>query len=280
MAQIDLISNEWSDMMFENRNKEYGAYVLRRQTGRRNVISMIAVLLLFAAVMVFMIAKNAYDAYQKEHAVMDQVTELSALTQQKKKEAKVERKEIPVRQEQQQVVEKVKSSVKFTAPVIKKDDEVKPEDELKSQDEIMNSKVAVGALNVVGNDESGEVLKAKEVIATEPVKPKDEENKVFDVVEQMPSYPGGMGALMQYPSSHIKYPVNAEENGIQVRVICTFVVERDGSITDVKIDKSVDPSLDKEAMRVVSSMPKWIPGKQNGSAVRVKYTLPVTFRLQ
>ncbi len=280
MAQIDLISNEWSDMMFENRNKEYGAYVLRRQTGRRNVISMIAVLLLFAAVMIFMIAKNAYEAYQKEHAVMDQVTELSALTQQKKKEAKVERKEIPVKQEQQQVVEKVKSSVKFTAPVIKKDDEVKPEDELKSQDEIMNSKVAVGALNVVGNDENGEVLKAKEVIATEPVKPKEEENKVFDVVEQMPSYPGGMGALMQYLSSNIKYPVIAEENGIQGRVICTFVVERDGSITDVRIAKSVDPSLDKEAMRVVSKMPKWIPGKQNGSAVRVKYTLPVTFRLQ
>ena len=280
MAQIDLISNEWSDMMFENRNKEYGAYVLRRQTGRRNVISMVAVLLLFAAVMVFMIAKNAYEAYQKEHAVMDQVTELSALTQQKKKEAKVERKEIPVKQEQQQVVEKVKSSVKFTAPVIKKDDEVKPEDELKSQDEIMNSKVAVGALNVVGNDENGEVLKAKEVIATEPVKPKEEENKVFDVVEQMPSYPGGMGALMQYLSSHIKYPAIAEENGIQGRVICTFVVERDGSITDVRIAKSVDPSLDKEAMRVVSKMPKWIPGKQNGSAVRVKYTLPVTFRLQ
>ena len=280
MAQIDLISNEWSDMMFENRNKEYGAYVLRRQTGRRNVISMIAVLLLFAAVMVFMIAKNAYEAYQKEHAVMDQVTELSALTQQKKKEAKVERKEIPVRQEQQQVVEKVKSSVKFTAPVIKKDDEVKPEDELKSQDEIMNSKAAVGALNVVGNDENGEVLKAKEVIATEPVKPKEEENKVFDVVEQMPSYPGGMGALMQYLSSNIKYPAIAEENGIQGRVICTFVVERDGSITDVRIAKSVDPSLDKEAMRVVSKMPRWIPGKQNGSAVRVKYTLPVTFRLQ
>ena len=280
MAQIDLISNEWSDMMFENRNKEYGAYVLRRQTGRRNVISMVAVLLLFAAVMVFMIAKNAYEAYQKEHAVMDQVTELSALTQQKKKEAKVERKEIPVKQEQQQVVEKVKSSVKFTAPVIKKDDEVKPEDELKSQDEIMNSKVAVGALNVVGNDENGEVLKVKEVIATEPVKPKEEENKVFDVVEQMPSYPGGMGALMQYLSSNIKYPVIAEENGIQGRVICTFVVERDGSITDVRIAKSVDPSLDKEAMRVVSKMPRWIPGKQNGSAVRVKYTLPVTFRLQ
>ncbi|MBQ0074945.1 MAG: energy transducer TonB [Prevotella sp.] len=279
MAKIDLIENSWSDMMFENRNKEYGAYVLRRQTGRRNVLSMFIVLCVFIAVVVFMVAKSAYDEYQAQHAAMDQVTELSALTQQKK-EAKVERKQLVKQEQVEKVVEKVKSSVKFTAPVIKKDDEVKPEDELKSQDEIMNSKIAIGALNVEGNSEDGEVLKAKEVIATEPVKPKEEENKVFDVVEQMPSYPGGMGALMQYLSSHIKYPVIAEENGIQGRVICTFVVERDGSITDVRIAKSVDPSLDKEAVRVVSSMPRWIPGKQNGSAVRVKYTLPVTFRLQ
>ena len=279
MSQIDLIDNQWSDLMFENRNKEYGAYVLRRQTGRRNVSAIIAVLIMFACVMVYMVAKNAYDEYQKGHQVHDQVTELSALKQEKK-EAKVERKEIVKQQEVEKVVEKVKSSVKFTAPVIKKDDEVKEEDELKTQDEIMDSKVAVGFANVVGNDENGEVLKAKEVIATEPVKPKEEENKVFDVVEQMPSYPGGNGALMQYLSKNIKYPVVAEENGIQGRVICTFVVERDGSVTDVRVAKSVDPSLDKEAVRVVSSMPKWIPGKQNGSAVRVKYTLPVTFRLQ
>ena len=208
---------------------------------------------------------------------METDVELSKLAQ--KKEAKVEKK-APVKVEEQKVVEKVKSSVKFTAPVIKKDDEVKPEDELKTQEEIMDSKVAVGFANVVGNDENGEVLKAKEVIATEPVKPKEEENKVFDVVEQMPSFPGGNSALMQYLSKNIKYPVVAEENGIQGRVICTFVVERDGRVTDVRVVKSVDPSLDKEAVRVVSSMPAWIPGKQNGSAVRVKYTLPVTFRLQ
>lgn len=280
MAKIDLIENSWTDMMFANRNKEYGAYVLRRQTGRRNVISMVCVLLLFAAVMIFMVAKNAYDEYQKEHMVMDQVTELSALTQQKK-EAKVERKEVVKQEKVEQVIEKVKSSVKFTAPVIKKDDEVKPEDEIKTQDELMASKGVLATFDVQGNDEeNGQVLTSHAAIATEPVKPKEEENKVFDVVEQMPSYPGGMGALMQYLSSHIKYPVIAEENGIQGRVICTFVVERDGSITDVRIAKSVDPSLDKEAIRVVSSMPKWVPGRQNGSAVRVKYTLPVTFRLQ
>lgn len=280
MSQIDLIDNKWSDLMFENRNKEYGAYVLRRQTGRRNVAAILAVLLLFACVMVYMVAKNAYDEYQKTHQIHDQVTELTALKQEKKKDAKVERKEIVKQQEVEKVVEKVKSSVKFTAPVIKNDDEVKPEDEMKTQEEIMDSKVAVGFANVVGNDENGEVLKAKEVIATEPVKPKEEENKVFDVVEQMPSFPGGNSALMQFLSKNIKYPVVAEENGIQGRVICTFVVERDGRVTDVHVVKSVDPSLDKEAVRVVSSMPNWIPGKQNGSAVRVKYTLPVTFRLQ
>ena len=280
MSQIDLIDNKWSDLMFENRNKEYGAYVLRRQTGRRNVVAILAVLLLFACVMVYMVAKNAYDEYQKTHQIHDQVTELTTLKQEKKKDAKVERKEIVKQQEVEKVVEKVKSSVKFTAPVIKKDDEVKPEDEMKTQEEIMDSKVAVGFANVVGNDENGEVLKAKEVIATEPVKPKEEENKVFDVVEQMPSFPGGNSALMQFLSKNIKYPVVAEENGIQGRVICTFVVERDGRVTDVHVVKSVDPSLDKEAVRVVSSMPNWIPGKQNGSAVRVKYTLPVTFRLQ
>ncbi|MBP3750122.1 MAG: energy transducer TonB, partial [Prevotella sp.] len=130
------------------------------------------------------------------------------------------------------------------------------------------------------NDEGAEVFKAKEIIVQEAEKPKEEETKVFDVVEQMPSFPGGMGALMQYLSSHIKYPVVAEENGIQGRVICTFIVERDGSITDTRVARSVDTSLDKEAVRVINSMPRWIPGKQNGSACRVKFTLPVTFKLQ
>jgi TonB family protein len=105
-------------------------------------------------------------------------------------------------------------------------------------------------------------------------------SKVFDVVEQMPSFPGGPSAMIQYLSKNQQYPVDAEKNGIQGRVIVTFVVECDGSITNVRVVKSVDPSLDKEALRVVKSMPLWIPGKQNGSAVRVKYTVPVTFRLQ
>ena len=105
-------------------------------------------------------------------------------------------------------------------------------------------------------------------------------NHVYDVIEEMPQYPGGPSGLFQFLSQNIKYPVVAEENGVQGRVIVTFIVEKDGSISNVTIVKSVDPSLDKEAIRVIKSMPKWIPGKQKGAPVRVKYTVPVTFRLQ
>lgn len=105
-------------------------------------------------------------------------------------------------------------------------------------------------------------------------------DRAFDVVEQMPSFPGGSKKLVEYLSEKTRYPKDLEETCIQGRVILTFVVEKDGSISDVKVVRSLDPLLDKEAVRVVSSMPKWIPGKQNGVAVRVKYTIPVTFRLK
>ena len=277
MAKIDLIDNSWVDLVFEGKNKEYGAYVLRKETGKRNVKALVWVLIGIAAIFAIAYANLAIQNAMKQNVSVETDVELSKLAQ--KKEAKVERKE-PIKVEmEQKVVEKVKSSVKFTAPEIKKDDEVKPEDELKSQDDLSKTNTAIGAFDVKGNDEAeGEVLKAKEVVVDE--KPKEEETKVFDVVEQMPQFPGGPNALFEYLSKNIKYPVVAEENGIQGRVIVTFVVERDGSITDVKVAKSVDPSLDKEAQRVVKSMPHWIPGKQNGSAVRVKYTVPVTFRLQ
>lgn len=277
MSKVDLIDNNWVDLVFEGRNKEYGAYVLRKDTGKRNLKSMLIVFAVIIAIMAAVAAKVAIENAFPKKVAMETDVELSKLAQ--KKEAKVEKK-APVKVEEQKVVEKVKSSVKFTPPVIKKDDEVKPEEELKSQEDLNKTKTAIGSFDVKGNDEAGgEVLKAKEVIA-QPEPPKEEETKVFDVVEVMPSFPGGQAALFEWLSKNIKYPVVAEENGVQGRVIVTFVVERNGSITDVQVVKSVDPSLDKEAVRVVKAMPHWIPGKQNGSAVRVKFTVPVTFRLQ
>ena len=278
MSKIDLISGEWTDLVFAGRNQAYGAYQLRKGTGKRNVISIIAVVALVLLCQIGLSLKKAADAEARKRAAMTEVVELSKLEQPKKKAEVKQQKKIQVGPEK--VVERVKSSIKFTAPVIKKDNEVKPEEELKTQDELMNTKTAIGAIDVKGNDDKGgEVLKLKEAVAQPEPKP-EVENKVFDVVEQMPSFPGGPSALMKYLSENVKYPVVAQENGVQGRVVVSFVVEKDGHITDVKVVRSVDPSLDKEAARVVKSMPSWIPGKQNGSAVRVKYNVPVSFKLQ
>lgn len=106
------------------------------------------------------------------------------------------------------------------------------------------------------------------------------DRRVFDVVEDMPAFPGGQEALFKFINEKLRYPKEAEEHGIQGRVICNFVVEKDGSITDVKVQRSVHPLLDKEAVRVLSLMPKWKPGYQNKNPMRVKYTVPISFYLK
>lgn len=149
----------------------------------------------------------------------------------------------------------------------------------------------VEVLNVVEDDVETESIeintedeKDVEVVIAPPVEApveEEEEEVVFVVVETMPEFPGGQQALFKYLSENVRYPVIAQENGIQGRVICQFVVNKDGAIVDVEVVRSGgDPSLDKEAIRVIKSMPKWNPGKQRGKAVRVKYTVPVNFRLQ
>ena len=219
MSKIDLINDGWTDLVFEGKNQSYGAYQLRKETGKRNLYSILMMLGIGLAIAIFVAIRGFVKNAMRQDVAIETDVELSKIAQ--KKEAKVERKE-PVKVEvEQKVVEKVKSSVKFTAPEIKKDDEVKPEDEIKSQDDLAKTNTAIGTFDVKGNDEAeGEVLKAKEVIADE--KPKEEETKVFDVVEQMPEFPGGQGALLKWISDHIKYPAVAEENGIQGRVVCTF----------------------------------------------------------
>ena len=149
----------------------------------------------------------------------------------------------------------------------------------------------VEVLNVVEDNVETESIevnteddKEQEVVIASPVEApveEEEEEVVFVVVESMPEFPGGQQALFKYLSENVKYPVIAQENGIQGRVICQFVVNKDGSIVDVEVVRSGgDASLDKEAVRVIKSMPKWKPGKQRGKAVRVKYTVPVNFKLQ
>ena len=132
---------------------------------------------------------------------------------------------------------------------------------------------------IQSNEDKGEAVEIKyvpEVVEEEEV----EEQQIFQVVEEMPEFPGGMAECLKFIGKNIKYPTIAQENGVQGRVIIQFVVNQDGSIVDPVVMRSVDPYLDKEALRVIKMMPKWKPGKQRGKAVRVKYTVPVTFKLQ
>ena len=257
MAKVDLSSQAWCDLVFSGKNKAYGAYKMRETSPRRHSIAVILVIVI--ALIGFSITTLIKMATPKQKEVMTEVTTLSQL------------EEPEVKQEEMKRIEPVappppalKSSIKFTAPVIKKDEEVRDEDEIKSQTELTETKVAISIADV------------KQVVTQAEPEPE----KVFDMVEQMPQFPGGQAEMMQFISKNMKYPTIAQENGTQGRVTCQFVVGADGKVRDVKVLRGVDPYLDKEAVRVIMSMPKWIPGKQNGKAVSVKYTIPVMFRLQ
>ena len=282
MAKIDLYDPKWVEMVFAGKNKEYGAYQLRKGTSGRNIKALLILVIAAALVGGFLAWKVIEQKQAEEQQAYMEAMELAKLQQQAKKEEKKKepvkpkiepKKEIPVARETQ----------KFTAPVIKKDELVKEENQVKQMDKL-DDKVAVGTENKAGvKDRTVEAVRSEIAVAAPPPPPAPKPEvatKVFDVVEEMPSFPGGNAALMSYLNSNTKYPVVAQENGVQGRVIISFVVERDGSISDVKVARSVDPSLDREAQRVVKSMPRWTPGKQNGQTVRVKYTVPVVFRLQ
>jgi protein TonB len=280
MAKIDLLDQKWIDLVFDGKNEAYGAYKIRQDTTKRNNMAMLFLLLGIAAIVGIFFAYGGIASAIAASEERNEGTEALEMVVEEQEQEEQEEEEIvyDIQPEEEQVQQdQLMNSEKFTDYAM--DDEA-PQEVTKTQDETEKSDVAISSVTFdQGSEEGQQVLKQNEVVV-EKVEQKEEETKVFEVVEQMPQFPGGDAALMQYLSSHIKYPVVAEENGIQGRVVCTFVVERNGSITDVRVVKSVDPSLDKEAVRVIKSMPNWIPGKQNGSAVRVKYTVPVTFRLQ
>ena len=270
MSKIDLTSHEWCDLIFEGRNKDYGAYKMRARAARR--LNFSVVLGIVIAAVGFSIPRLITMVTPEKKEVMTEVTTLSQL------------EEPEVKQEEVQKVQPVtppppalKSSIKFTAPVIKKDEEVADEDQMRTQEELTENKESNSIADIQGADEEGGELVE---VLTQDVTEAPLEEEVFDMVEQAPQFPGGQAELMAYLSKNLNYPVIAQENGIQGSVVCQFVVGSDGSIRDIVVARSLDPSCDKEAVRVIQSMPKWIPGRQNGKAVSVRYTLPIRFRLQ
>ncbi len=145
--------------------------------------------------------------------------------------------------------------------------------------EIVQNDAKVEESNIQSSEETGKAVEVKYVAPVE-VEEDVEEQQIFQVVEEMPEFPGGMAECLKFLGKNIKYPTISQENGVQGKVIVQFVVNRDGSIVDPVVVRSVDPYLDKEALRVIKMMPKWKPGKQRNKPVRVKYTVPVTFKLQ
>ena len=280
MAKIDLYDPKWVDLVFAGKNQGYGAYKLRKGTSGRNIKALVILIIAAALVGGFLAWKVIEQKNAEQQQAYMEAMQLAQLQQEAKKQEKKKQEQVKPKVEPKKEIPVARETQKFVAPVIK-DELVKETNQMKQMDQL-DAKIAVGTETHEGaKDRTIEAVRNDIAVATPPPAPKEEvTQKVFDVVVVMPSFPGGQAALIQYLNSHVKYPVVAQENGIQGRVTISFVVERDGSITDVKVARSVDPSLDKEAARVVSSMPRWTPGKQNGSAVRVKFNVPVVFKLQ
>ena len=278
---VDLTSREWSDIVFEGRNKAYGAYVLRTESKPRHLIAFIYTIIGLVIIGISAYSYLSVQAYIAEQAaITDQASqELVAFVDQAEEEPEEEVQEKVELPEPEALPEEILNTEKVTELLIAKDEEVSKEDEIKTADELKETETAFGSTDFdQGTDDRNVVREYKNEVIVEEKKPEPE--KVFTAVEQMPQFPGGEAALMKYLSQNINYPQVAMENGIQGRVIVQFVVTKNGTVGEVKVIRSVDRDLDKEAIRLCKSLPKFIPGKMNGQEVNVWYTLPITFKLQ
>jgi len=268
---FDLNSQKWLALVFEGKNKEYGAYVQREESSDRHLKAM-ALITLIALCLIFLpgLIKSVLPAPKDVGQVTDVNLSDLDLNKQVPQENQIKQIIVPPPPE-------LKATVAFTPPVVKKDNEIKDEELMKTQQELTETKADISVATVEGT-QGGTVDIAdlqEHKVVVEDTKP-----QIFSHVEVMPQFPGGELALLKWLNDNINYPTIAQEQGIQGRVSLRFVVKPDGSVGDVEVVKGLDPSCDKEAVRVVQKMPKWIPGKQNGNPVFVYFSLPVTFRLQ
>ncbi len=282
---IDLTSPEWRDLIFEGKNKDFGAYDLRKKSDRRHNMAVLYMLLGLVIVFVLLFAWSKYSDYRAEIAAKEAKEQAEKMMQAMLDQPEVE--EAPEEEPEQQkfeepkveVPEEVLATVQVTQIAIVDADKVK--NEVMDMDTQKEDNTARGVVNQEGADDADKFKAVVEQVVVkepEPEKPKEEE--IFVAVEQQAEFPGGQAALMKWLGNNIRYPETAQANDVQGRVIVKFVVEKDGSIGSATIVKGVDKDLDKEALRVVKKMPKWQPGKNNGAPVRSYFTLPVTFKLQ
>lgn len=288
---VNLTSKEWRDLVFEGKNKEFGAYDLRKKSQKRHVWAIIGIVALM-----FVIALCVYGYIQyKENAAEDvngkgeDMSELQFNGDQPEDVPEDEDDDFEpeyLEPEEQLIEEEVASQQMTEIAIVEKPDEDKV---VKSLDEVKQNEASIGNIDVEGKVDINQVQNATKDIVAPPEPPKaepkpepkkPEPEKIFEAVEQQAQFPGGSGALNSWLTKNLRYPEQAQSNNIEGKVIVQFVVEKDGSISNPVIARGVDKDLDKEAIRVVKKMPKWQPGKNNGVAVRSKFTLPVVFKLQ
>ena len=279
MEANKILTADMDDIVFDGRNKAYGAYVLRRSYDKhvRNGLlgGIVLFLLIVGSPYISKILSGFKGAEMEEEIIVS--LELEAPPPLNPDEPPP-----PPPPDIPPPPPPSKPTIRYTPPVIKADDEVIDEDpppfieELK--DIAISTKTQEGSEDGVDLgilDSYGDGPVAPPVVEAPPPK-----EQVFDRVEQMPQFGSGDKELLEYLANNIKYPAIARENGIQGTVVVQFVVDKDGSVTNATVARGIGGGCDEEAIRVVSGMPKWSPGKQQGRAVKVKYTLPIRFRLE
>lgn len=286
MSKVDLASRQWCDLVFEGRNKDYGAYRARANKGKFQLRAIIVVVVTLIIIVAGILTKSAVEAAIEKNRGMDgqEETVLQELKRDEPKKEEPKKKEPELEYEKPLEKVAVKSSIQFTVPKIVEDDKVDHSKELKTQDEVTKNKFAIASQDYV-NETGGsginiDDLKEGQQAGGTSVPPKEPEVMNNDIVEVPATYPGGEDALIAFINSNVVYPQIALEQELQGTVMLRFKVDVDGSVSAVKVEKSLSRECDKAAADVVRKLKRFIPAKQQGHPVPVWFRLPVRFRIQ
>ncbi|MGM9851766.1 MAG: energy transducer TonB [Muribaculaceae bacterium] len=282
--EVDLSSKEWRDIVFEGKNKEFGAYVLRTDSVSRHnkaVAYVLGVLVVILALLILSIS-GVFSRSDDDELAVSTEQEIATFDAQDEEEEEIEEEQVKIEEPEEIIApEEVANEQRITDLLIVEDDKFEKEKEVKTQEDMTKNEAQAGVIDITEgtNDLNKQVVREQVIQET---KPKEVEDKVYNIamVEQKPEFPGGEAAMYKWLSDHINYPVAAAEEGVQGRVVVEFVVSKTGNVENVRVLRGRHPALDKEATRLVKSMPKWQPGRNNGQPVKVTYTLPITFKLQ
>ena len=279
---VDLTSREWCEIVFEGKNKDFGAYKLRESSPARHTKAIVSVLIALAIVLTFLIlsVNGVFNKPEEEQMAISTEQEIATFDAEEEEIEEEEEEQFQMPEPEEIIApEEVANQQQVTDLLIVEDDKIEEDKQVKNQEDVLENEAAVGAVDITeGTNDLNKVIIQEQVIAAPKVE--DEQPVSIAMVEQKPEFPGGEAAMYKWLGDNIVYPSAASEEGVQGRVVVEFVVGKDGSISNVKVVRPRHPALDKEALRVVKAMPKWLPGRNNGQPVKVTYTLPVTFKLQ